>query len=156
MKKILLSVCVVAMGLTVTAQQAKTNGYLPSNAPILKEASYEIVKPTHLPYVRLRLLSSLKILMVVLVSLQSTDAGSPVSWEHTTVGMVGAYPSPALQSTTAGNGWMKADSDAFGSQGGAQEYTELISPVIDCSMYPNVVCNLNNNLEDGKQIHVSL
>ena len=53
-----------------------------------------------------------------------TDAGSPVSWEHTTVGMVGAYPSPALQSTTAGNGWMKADSDAFGSQGGAQEYTE--------------------------------
>ena len=68
-----------------------------------------------------------------------TDPGSPVNWEHTTVGMVGAYPSPALQSTTAGNGWMKADSDAFGSQGGAQEYTELISPVIDCSMYPNVV-----------------
>ena len=34
---------------------------------------------------------------------------------------------------------MIADSDAFGSQGGAQEYCELISPVIDCSMYPNVV-----------------
>ena len=49
---------------------------------------------------------------------------------------------------------MKADSDAYGSQGGGQEYTELISPIIDCSMYPNVFFNLNNNLEDGKLTHV--
>ena len=140
MKKILLSVCVVAMGLTVTAQQLKTNGYLPSNAPILKEASNEIVKP---------ITPSLRSAATTIFSEDFdggagqftifTDPGSPVSWEHTTVGMVGAYPSPALQSTTAGNGWMKADSDAYGSQGGAQEYTELISPVIDCSMYPNVI-----------------
>ena len=34
---------------------------------------------------------------------------------------------------------MKADSNAFGSQGGAQNTAELISPIIDCSMYPNVV-----------------
>ena len=136
MKKILLSVCVVAMGLTVTAQQLKTNGYLPSNAPILKEASNEIVKP---------ITPSLRSAATTIFSEDFdggagqftifTDPGSPVSWEHTTVGMVGAYPSPALQSTTAGNGWMKADSDAFGSQGGAQEYTELISPIIDCSIF---------------------
>ena len=140
MKKILLSLCVVAMGLTVAAQQAKTNGYLPSNVPILKEASNEILKPTT---------PSFRSAATTIFSEDFsggagqftifTDPGSPVTWEHTTVGMVGAYPSPALQSTSAGNGWMKADSDAYGSQGGAQEYTELISPIIDCSMYPNVI-----------------
>ena len=140
MKKILLSVCVVAMGLTVTAQQAKTNGNFPSNAPILKEASQEIFKPTT-PSIR----SAANTIFSEDFDGGAgqftiyTDAGSPVNWEHTTVGMVGAYPSPALQSTTAGNGWMKVDSDAFGSQGGAQEYSELISPIIDCSMYPNIV-----------------
>lgn len=140
MKKILLLVCVVALGLTVTAQQAKTNGNYPSNIPVLKEASHDVLKPT-IPALR----SAANTIFSEDFDGGSgqftiyTDPGSPVNWEHTTVGMVGAYPSPALQSTTAGNGWMKADSDAFGSQGGAQEYTELISPVIDCSMYPNVV-----------------
>ena len=46
MKKILLLVCVVALGLTVTAQQAKTNGNYPSNIPVLKEASQDVLKPT--------------------------------------------------------------------------------------------------------------
>lgn len=140
MKKILLSVCVAAMGLTVSAQQMKTNGNLPLNAPVLKEASQEVLTPAT---------PSLRAAPTTIFSEDFdggqgqftiyTDAGSPVAWEHTTVGMVGAYPSPALQSTSAANGWMKCDSDAFGSQGGAQEYSELISPVIDCSMYPNVV-----------------
>ena len=140
MKKILLSICVVAIGLTVTAQQLKTNGNFPSNTPVLKEASNDVLKPTS---------PSLRSAANTIFSEDFdggvnqftiyTDAGSPVSWEHTTVGMVGAYPSPALESTTASNGWMKVDSDAFGSQGGAQEYSELISPTIDCSMYPNVV-----------------
>ena len=140
MKKILLSICVVAIGLTVTAQQLKTNGNFPSNTPVLKEASNDVLKPTS---------PSLRSAANTIFSEDFdggvnqftiyTDAGSPVNWEHTTVGMVGAYPSPALQSTSAANGWMKCDSDAFGSQGGAQEYSELISPVIDCSMYPNVV-----------------
>ena len=124
MKKILLSVCVVAMGLTVTAQQAKTNGNFPSNIPVLKEASKDVLKPIT-PALR----SAANTIFSEDFDGGSgqftiyTDPGSPVNWEHTTVGMVGAYPSPALQSTTAGNGWMKADSDAFGSQGGAQEYT---------------------------------
>ena len=69
----------------------------------------------------------------------NTDPGSPVTWEHTYIGHVGAYPSPSLESTTSFNGWMIADSDAYGTNGGDQEYTELISPVIDCSNYPNVV-----------------
>ena len=140
MKKILLSICIAATTLSVSAQQMKTNGSIPSNYPVLKEASNEVITTTS---------PSQRSAATTIFSEDFdggvgqftvyTDPGSPVSWEHTTVGHVGQYQTAALQSTTAGNGWMIADSDAFGSQGGAQEYTELISPVIDCSNYPNVV-----------------
>ena len=140
MKKILLSICIAATTLSVSAQQMKTNGSIPSNYPVLKEASNEVNTTTS---------PSQRSAATTIFSEDFdggvgqftvyTDPGSPVSWEHTTVGHVGQYQTAALQSTTAGNGWMIADSDAFGSQGGAQEYTELISPVIDCSNYPNVV-----------------
>ena len=90
-------------GINCYCATIKTNGYLPSNAPILKEASYEIVKP---------ITPSLRSAATTIFSEDfdggvgqftiNTDPGSPVSWEHTTVGMVGAYPSPAPESTTAG------------------------------------------------------
>ena len=140
MKKILLFSCVFALASTVIAQQLKTNGNLPL-ANQLKEASHEILSNTNENILR----SSANTIFSEDFAGGAnqftiyTDPGSPVSWEHTTVGMVGQYPSPALESTTAANGWMKCDSDAFGSQGGAQEYTELISPVIDLSSYQNVV-----------------
>ena len=140
MKKILLSICIAATTLSVSAQQMKTNGSIPSNYPVLKEASNEVIRTTS-PAQRsaATTIFSEDFDGGVGQFTVNTDAGSPVSWQHTTVGHVGQYQTAALLSTTAGNGWMIADSDAFGSQGGAQEYSEMVSPVIDCSMYPNVV-----------------
>jgi len=139
MKKILLLTFVFAIASTVTAQQLKTNTNIPS-ANYLKEASF---KATNNNDNILR--SSANNIFTEDFNggtgqfTINTDPGSPVFWEHTTTGHVGQYPSQSLESTTSANGWMIADSDAFGSQGGAQEYTELISPIIDCSGYQNIV-----------------
>ena len=63
----------------------------------------------------------------------------PAPWKWTNSGHTGDYPTTALGSTTSGNGWMIVDSDADNFSGGPLEHTELISPVIDCSLYPNIV-----------------
>lgn len=67
----------------------------------------------------------------------STITG-PVMWKHTTVGHTGSYPTAPLSSTTSGNGWMIADSDADNFSGGGSEDTRLISPKIDLTGYANV------------------
>ena len=67
----------------------------------------------------------------------STTTG-PVMWKHTTVGHTGSYPTAPLSSTTSGNGWMIADSDADNFSGGGAEDTRLISPKIDLTGYANV------------------
>ena len=63
----------------------------------------------------------------------------PAPWQWTNSGMTGDYPTADLSSTTAGNGWMMVDSDGDNFSGGPLEHTELISPIIDCSLYPNIV-----------------
>ena len=111
MKKILLSICIAATTLSVSAQQMKTNGSIPSNYPVLKEASNEVIRTTS-PAQRsaATTIFSEDVDGGVGQFTVNTDAGSPVSWQHTTVGHVGQYQTAALLSTTAGNGWMIADS----------------------------------------------
>lgn len=62
----------------------------------------------------------------------------PCSWEWTDVGHQGLYPSPALESTSADNGWMILDSDLCGAEGGDSEEAYLTSPSIDLSEYDAV------------------
>ncbi len=61
-----------------------------------------------------------------------------VPWEWTDVGHTGAYPTAALTSSSAADGWMIADSDLYGTQGGNQEEADLTSPVVDLSGNPAV------------------
>ena len=68
----------------------------------------------------------------------SSTTISNVQWEYTTTGHSGPYPTDPIQSSTSANGWMMIDSDANG-QSGVQEYSELISPVIDCSSHSSVL-----------------
>lgn len=57
----------------------------------------------------------------------------PVDWKYTTVGHTGAYPTAALMSTTANNGWIIVDSDGDNFNGGGAEESELTTDVIDLS-----------------------
>lgn len=60
-------------------------------------------------------------------------AGYP-GWEFTLLGHTGAYPTSAITSTTAGDGWMIVDSDLHGtSGGGSSEDCIFDSPIIDLS-----------------------
>lgn len=67
-----------------------------------------------------------------------STATGPVMWKYTLVGHTGAYPTAPLASTTSGNGWVIADSDADNTSGGANEDTRLISHKIDLTGFPNV------------------
>jgi len=68
----------------------------------------------------------------------NTTVSGPVDWKYTTVGHTGSYPTAALQSTTASNGWILIDSDADNFSGGSAEDSRLTSPIIDCSGFTNV------------------
>lgn len=63
-----------------------------------------------------------------------TESG-PCTWQWTDVGHTGDYPSQALESTTAANGWMILDSDLCGAEGGDAEVAYLNSPSYDLSDY---------------------
>ena len=65
-----------------------------------------------------------------------TTGNPAVEWKYTTVGHTGDYPTAALESTTAANGWMIVDSDADNFSGGPNEDTKLASPMIDNSGSP--------------------
>lgn len=65
----------------------------------------------------------------------NTVTGGPVGfpgWEFTMVGHTGAYPTSAITSATAGDGWLIVDSDLHGtSGGGTPENCDLLSPWIN-------------------------
>lgn len=142
MKKILLSACVISLAFGVNAQQLKDVGIVSTNkAPYLKEKATINFKQNTLMQSR----SSAALFE------EDFDGGlpdnwiintaeGPVDWKWTDVGMTGDYPTAALESTTAANGWMMVDSDGDNFEGGAQEHTQLIlNEDVDCSAIANVV-----------------
>jgi hypothetical protein len=68
----------------------------------------------------------------------NTTVAGPVDWKYTTVGHTGAYPTAALASTTAANGWIIVDSDADNSSGGNPEDARLVTERIDLTGFTNV------------------
>ncbi len=62
----------------------------------------------------------------------------PVSWDYTTVGHEGNFPTDPIQSTSASNGWIIIDSDGDNFNGGGSEHAELTTEAIDCSGFPNI------------------
>jgi len=68
----------------------------------------------------------------------NTTVSGPVDWKYTTVGHTGGYPTAALESSSAGNGWIIVDSDADNFSGGGAEDSHLLTDTIDCTGYPNV------------------
>jgi hypothetical protein len=67
----------------------------------------------------------------------STSPASGVVWKWTNVGHTGSYPTAAILSPTASNGWMIVDSDLDGDAT-TDEHTVLISPAYDVSAEPSV------------------
>jgi len=68
----------------------------------------------------------------------NTTVSGPVDWKYTTVGHTGGYPTAALESSSAGNGWIIIDSDADNFSGGGAEDSHLLTDTIDCTGYANV------------------
>ena len=68
----------------------------------------------------------------------NTTLSGPVDWKYTTVGHTGGYPTAAIESSTANNGWIIVDSDADNFSGGGAEDSHLLTDTIDCTGYPNV------------------
>ena len=68
----------------------------------------------------------------------NVTASGPVDWKYTTTGHSGDYPTAAIQSSTASNGWIIVDSDADNFSGGGAEDAQLTTGVIDCSGFTNV------------------
>ncbi|MBL4706160.1 MAG: T9SS type A sorting domain-containing protein [Flavobacteriales bacterium] len=68
----------------------------------------------------------------------NNTVSGPVDWKYTTVGHTGGYATAALNSSSAGDGWIIVDSDADNFSGGGAEDSHLTTDVIDCSGYPNV------------------
>lgn len=143
MKKILLSACVIALGMSAGAQQLKNAALVSANeAPYLKELS--AVNTNKQMQARSAAAAA------TIVFEEDFDGGVPANWEIVTTGPVewkwtdeghtGDYPTEALESTTAANGWMIVDSDADNFQGGDDEHSQLIlTEDIDCSAIPHVV-----------------
>ncbi|MFT7157168.1 MAG: hypothetical protein ACI8Q1_002185 [Parvicella sp.] len=68
----------------------------------------------------------------------NVTTSGPVDWKYTTVGHEGDFPTPALQSASAFDGWAIIDSDNDNFSGGGPEDSKLTTPVIDCSGFTNV------------------
>jgi hypothetical protein len=68
----------------------------------------------------------------------NTTVSGPVDWKYTTVGHTGGFPTAALESSSAGNGWIIIDSDADNFSGGGAEDSHLLTDTIDCTGYANV------------------
>jgi hypothetical protein len=68
----------------------------------------------------------------------NTTVAGPVDWKYTTVGHTGGFPTAALESTSAADGWMIVDSDADNFSGGGVEDSQLLTDTIDCTGYTNV------------------
>ncbi|MBK9759608.1 MAG: T9SS type A sorting domain-containing protein [Flavobacteriales bacterium] len=56
----------------------------------------------------------------------------------------GDFPTPAIESTTAGNGYAMYDSDGLGNTGSDYEQPHMTSPVINLSTYTNVIVQFEN------------
>jgi hypothetical protein len=76
----------------------------------------------------------------------TTNTGN-VPWVWTNVGHTGAYPSAALASTTAANGWMIIDSDLNGATG-TPEDADLVSEQVDLTGYPNVQLQFEQHMRE--------
>lgn len=79
-----------------------------------------------------------------------TDSSSPASgvvWKWTNVGHTGAYPTAAIQSATASDGWMIVDSDLDGDAS-TDEHTVLISPAYNVSAEPNVAITFSQMMRE--------
>lgn len=68
----------------------------------------------------------------------NTTIAGPVDWKYTTVGHTGGFPTAALESSTANNGWIIVDSDADNFSGGGAEDSHLLTDTIDCTGFTNV------------------
>ncbi|HAA01110.1 MAG TPA: hypothetical protein DCD96_05635, partial [Flavobacteriales bacterium] len=79
-----------------------------------------------------------------------TDSSSPASgvvWKWTNVGHTGSYPTAAIQSATASDGWMIVDSDLDGDAS-TDEHTVLISPAYNVSTEPNVAITFSQMMRE--------
>lgn len=143
MKKILLSACVIALGMSAGAQQLKNVALVSANeAPYLRELSVVNTKS------EMQARSSAAATVVFEEDFDGgapenweiITTGGPVEWKWTDVGHTGDFPTEALASTSAANGWMIVDSDADNFEGGDNENSQLIlNEDIDCSEIANVV-----------------